>query len=237
MLLLPARRRAGQRNTFHGETRKEEAMHAQQVTQVDEWLLDNPRLRQFIQAANDIRGRLGDPHEIVGEIRPHFAALLTDPTWLPAHYQEPREHTNMGQQTGMWLLYRAGDGGLAFSALVLSPGAQTPVHDHLAWGLVGLYRGTQDEEVYSRRDDASRDGYAQLELAERNQLRPGDFYELMPSNDIHRVRTTSDVTSVSLHLLGNDNGCIWRHRFEPEVEQVAPFRSGWLNVECREPSA
>ena len=24
----------------------------------------------------------------------------------------------------------------------------TPVHDHLAWGLVGLYRGNQDEEFY-----------------------------------------------------------------------------------------
>ena len=31
---------------------------------------------------------------------------------------------------------------------------------------------------------------------------------LLPENDIHRVRTTSAITSVSLHLLGNDNGCI-----------------------------
>ena len=60
----------------------------------------------------------------------------------------------------MWLLYRAGDGGLAFSSLVVPAGMQTPVHDHLAWGLVGLYRGEQEEDVFTRRDDASDDGPA-----------------------------------------------------------------------------
>lgn len=200
----------------------------------DEWVLDNPPMRRFIEAVNEIRHRVTDPRAAVAEIRPHFTHLLNDKTWLPAKYQEPAEESGMGRKTGMWLLYRAGDAGLAFSALVLPPGAQTPVHDHLAWGLVGLYRGEQEEEVYTRRDDGSQEGYANLVLAERHMLRPGDFYELLPENDIHRVRTTSDVTSVSLHLLGNDNGCIWRHRFEPEASRVKPFRSGWLNVTCRE---
>ena len=140
----------------------------------------------------------------------------------------------MGRRIGMWLLYRAGDGGLAFSVLVLPSGVQTPVHDHLAWGLVGLYRGEQEEEVYSRQDDGTTEGQADLRLQARQKLQPGDFYELLPENDIHRVRTTSEVTSVSLHLLGNDNGCIWRHRFEPEVKRVEPFRPGWLNTDCRE---
>ena len=29
----------------------------------------------------------------------------------------------------------------------MPPGSSTPIHDHLAWGLVGLYRGTQ--EIFS----------------------------------------------------------------------------------------
>lgn len=140
----------------------------------------------------------------------------------------------MGGGIGMWLLYRAGDGGLAFSSLVVPAGAQTPVHDHLAWGLVGLYRGTQDEQVFRRLDDGARETYAELAVSEHNALSPGDFYALTPTNDIHRVRTTSAFTSVSLHLLGNDNGCIWRHRFLVDEQRVEPFRSGWLNVACRE---
>jgi hypothetical protein len=43
-------------------------------------------------------------------------------------------------------------------------------------------------------------------------------------------RTTTETTSVSPHLLGNDNGCIWRHRFHPADSRVEPFKSGWLNV-------
>lgn len=209
-------------------------MTIQTAARADEWLVEAEPMRRFIEQVNAVRQRESDPHAIAQAIRPHFAALLADQTWLPAKYQETAGETTMGRGVGMWLLYRAGDGGLAFSALVLPPGAQTPVHDHLAWGLVGLYRGEQDEEVFARRDHGEQDGHAQLELSERNRLRPGDFYELLPSNDIHRVRTTSDVTSVSLHLLGNDNGCIWRHRFDPDAQRVEPFRSGWLNVPCRE---
>ena len=85
---------------------------------------------------------------------------------------------------------------------------QTPVHDHLAWGLVGLYRGTQDEEIFAR-ERRSR-------LSERRALAPGDFYALMPpADDVHRVRTTSAETSVSIHLLTNDTGCMWRHAYDP----------------------
>ncbi len=90
--------------------------------------------------------------------------------------------------------------------------------------------------VYSRTDDAQIDGRATLDAQARHSLNPGDLYELLPETDIHQVRTTSPVTSVSLHLLGNDNGCMLRHRFHPEESRVEPFKSGWLNVDCTESS-
>ena len=65
----------------------------------------------------------------------------------------------MGGGIGQWLLYRAEDESLSLFALVVPSGSSTPVHDHLAWGLVGLYRGEQDEEIYARgrrRADARR---------------------------------------------------------------------------------
>ena len=200
----------------------------------DEFVLDVPAMRTFIGEVRSIQRRSDDPRETVAAIRPHFAALLSDPGWLPARYQESAPESGMGGGIGMWLLYRETEGELAFSALVVPPGVSTPVHDHLAWGLVGLYRGTQDEEVFARHDDGSTDGQAHLTMTARHALRAGDFYELMPENDIHRVRTTSDVTSVSLHLLGNDTGCIWRQRYHPEEGRSEPFRSGYVNVPCAE---
>jgi 3-mercaptopropionate dioxygenase len=206
--------------------------HEQTIPQTEEYVVDSPRLRRFIGAVNDARIRHSDPSEIINAIRPHFADLMTDKSWLPAEYQETSEQSGMGRGIGTWLLYHAADGSLSFSSLVVSPGTQTPVHDHLAWGLVGLYRGTQDEDVFERVDGADVDGHADLKLFESRALAEGDFYELLPENDIHRVRTTSDVTSVSLHLLGNDIGCIWRHRFEPDEDRVEPFKSGYINVDC-----
>ena len=200
----------------------------------DEYVVDNATLRGFITKVREIQASGEEPRAVIAAIRPHFAELLADKSWLPEQYQEPSPVGGMGNGIGSWLLYRTTDGSLALSALVVPPGAQTPVHDHLAWGLVGLYRGTQDEDVFARQDHGEVEEEANLTILESRALVPGDFYELLPETDIHRVRTTSDVTSVSLHLLGNDNGCIWRHRFEPEAQQVLPFKSGWLNVDCRE---
>ena len=129
----------------------------------------------------------------------------------------------MGGGIGQWLLFRAEDRSLTLFALIVPSGSATPIHDHLAWGLVGLYRGTQDEEIYDEGVD----------LKEQRALVPGDFYALLPPrDDIHRVRTTSEDTSVSIHLLTNDTGCVWRHAYDEHTHEAEPFRSGYVNVPC-----
>jgi predicted metal-dependent enzyme (double-stranded beta helix superfamily) len=200
---------------------------------LDEWYLDNEVHRGFIKQVQTIRQAATNADEALEQIRPLFVDLLAHPDWLPDHFQHTAQDSGMGSGIGMWLLYRSGDGNLAFSSLVVPPGASTPVHDHLAWGVVGLYRGTQHEHVFNLTEMAEDAGTANLETLERRDLEPGDLYELRPETDIHQVTTTSDVTSVSLHLLGNDNGCIMRHRFHPDQGRVEPFKSGWLNVECK----
>jgi predicted metal-dependent enzyme (double-stranded beta helix superfamily) len=193
---------------------------------VDEHVLDTSVVRDFIAEVRHAIDGAGSPSEACEHIRPRFADLLADPDWLPPAYTEPAPESGMGGGIGQWLLFRAGDGSLSLFSLVIPPGAETPVHDHLAWGLVGLYRGTQDEEIYARDDSG-------LELTERRALVPGDFYVLLPPrDDIHRVRTTSSETSVSIHLLTNDTGCVWRHAYDPDSGEARPFRSGYVNVDC-----
>lgn len=195
---------------------------------VDEVVLDTPAVRELVAAVRDEIARSSDAAAACDAIRPRFAALLADPGWLPPTYLAPAPESGMGGGIGQWLLFRAGDGSLSLFSLVVPPGAETPVHDHLAWGLVGLYRGTQDEEVFAR--DAGG-----LRLLVRRSLLPGDFYALLPpAEDIHRVRTTSAEPSVSIHLLTNDTGCVWRHSYDPGTGAASPFRSGYANARCDE---
>jgi 3-mercaptopropionate dioxygenase len=192
-----------------------------------EFVLDTPVVRAFISGVQEAIAAESSPAAACETIRPRFAELLSDGDWLPAEYQAAAPESGMGGGIGQWLLCRADDGSLSLFSLVVPPGAQTPVHDHLAWGLVGLYRGTQDEEIFIHRAGGS------LELVERRSLSPGDFYVLIPPHDdIHRVRTTSAETSVSIHLLTNDTGCVWRHAYDPGTGHASAFRSGYVNVPC-----
>ncbi len=209
-------------------------LHGANASGQDEFLLDTPRMRAFIAGVRAAVGAAAGPAEAIAAIRPAFAQLLADDEWLPAAFQAPVPESGMGGGIGQWLLFRSGDGDLSLFALVVPSGSATPVHDHLAWGLIGLYRGEQEEMVYARPDDAVPVGEREeLLLSARRIVRQGDFYPLLPpAEDIHRVRTTSPETSVSLHLLANDTGCIWRHAFDPETAQVRPFRSGYVNRAC-----
>jgi 3-mercaptopropionate dioxygenase len=193
-----------------------------------EFLLDTPVVRAFVAGVQATIAAADSPAHACESIKPRFARLLADPDWLPAEYQSAAEESGMGGGIGQWLLYRAENGSLSLFSLVVPSGSETPIHDHLAWGLVGLYRGMQDEEIYRHSGRA-------LELVERRSLVTGDFYVLIPPrDDIHRVRTTSDDTSVSVHLLTNDTGCVWRHAYDAASGQPRPFRSGYINVACRD---
>jgi predicted metal-dependent enzyme (double-stranded beta helix superfamily) len=199
----------------------------------DAYYVDAPSLRSFIGEVTKIVDEEEDLAERVRRLRAPFGRLLSDQQWLPESFAQPDEAGGMGGGIGNYLLYRSADHSLTLMSLVLPGGASTPVHDHLAWGLVGVYAGEQHERVYRRVDRQAADGLADLIEEEQRHLKPGDFYDLLPpEGDIHAVRATGDVPSVSLHLLGSDIGCVWRHRYEPERHLVHPFRSSYSNVPC-----
>ncbi len=192
----------------------------------DEYRLDTVRVRGFVADVRERIARAQSPADACELISPLFAELLADRDWLPASFQERAANSGMGGGIGQWLVFRAADRSLSLFSLVVPPGAMTPVHDHLAWGLVGVYRGVQDEEFY-------RPGDGRLALLRRRPVNPCDFYTLLPPrDDVHRVRTTSEETSVSIHLLANDTGCVWRHTYDESTGEASPFRSGYVNAEC-----
>jgi predicted metal-dependent enzyme (double-stranded beta helix superfamily) len=192
----------------------------------EEFVLDNETMRGFIEHVQQVVDLAHSPEDACDAIRPRFAAMLADRDWLPSGYRQPAPESGMGGGIGQWCLYRAENGSLTLFALVVPAGSQTPVHDHLAWGLVGLYEGEQEEEIFEQHDGA-------FERIATRHVKPGDFYSLIPPHeDIHRVRTISAGPSVSIHLLTNDTGCVWRHAYDEHSGEQHPFRSGYVNVPC-----
>lgn len=199
------------------------------------FIVDVPEVRALIAETERLSKEIGDAGARVERLRPAFATLLAAEGWLPEEYSVPDLKSGMGGGIGQYALYRAEDGSLCLFSLVVPPGKRTPVHDHLAWGLVGLYRGRQDETVYRRLDDGRDEGRASLAIERRQTIERGEFYALLPPlGDIHYVETVSDTPSVSIHLLANDTACVWRHRFDPEAGTVSAFRSGYSNAPCPE---
>lgn len=196
------------------------------ATGEDAFVLDTPLVRGFIARVRECIAAGATPREACALIEPRFRELLAEEAWLPAEFTLANPQSGMGGGIGQWLLFRAGDGSLSLFSLVVPPGEQTPIHDHLAWGLIGLYRGTQEEDLF----DADEHGIA---LDRTQRVLPGDLYALFPPrDDVHRVRTVSDEPSISIHLLTNDTGCVVRHTWSLETGKIKAFRSGYANAKC-----
>ncbi|MEA5603459.1 cysteine dioxygenase family protein [Nostoc sp. UHCC 0252] len=202
----------------------------------DQWFIESQELRSFVATVREISAITADDRiQTLARLEPYFQELLAQQEWLTEKFAQINPESKMGGGIGQWLLYRAKDRSLSVFSLVIPPGSTTPVHDHLAWGLIGLYQGNQEETVYRRVDSGNAEGHAQLQITEVRKLQPGDIYRLLPPDgDIHAVKTTSQSASVSIHILGNDTGCILRHQFIPESHSVKSFRSGYSNAPCKE---
>jgi predicted metal-dependent enzyme (double-stranded beta helix superfamily) len=197
------------------------------------FIVDTREIRALIEETVHVVTAIPGPAERVEALRPAFSRLLAADGWLPDDFAKPDHSSGMGGGIGQYALYRADDGSLCLFSLVVPAGASTPVHDHLAWGLVGVFRGAQQDTTYRRLDDGSDPGRARLQVARQQVVGRGEFYTLLPpEGDIHYVRTVSETPSVSIHLLANDTACVWRHKFDPDAGTVMAFRSGYSNVKC-----
>lgn len=187
--------------------------------------------RRALEALDDaVRGAIrgGDtPESIIEQLRAPFGDFLQSNGWLPAECRMP-----IAGKAASYALVRSREPEYVLFSMVLPAGESTKVHNHLAWGLIGLWQGRQLEVQYRRLDDGSQPEYAELEETQRRTLERGDLTRLLPPiDDIHIISTLSDSASISIHLLGNDLGRISRQMFYPEEKRAETFISGYDNVQ------
>jgi 3-mercaptopropionate dioxygenase len=200
-----------------------------------EFFVQERPVHAFIAQVHSVPERESDINKRLASLRLPYRRLLEDQSWLPEEFRQINPNSRMGGGIASWLLYQSSTKDLSLFALVVPPGVTTPIHNHLAWGLVGLYQGEQEEEEFEveQHDHLHPGDNVRMNRRFLRVLKPGEFYELMPPyNDVHRVKTISAEPSISLHLLANDTGCVTRQKFDETTGRVDAFRSGWSNKPC-----
>lgn len=147
----------------------------------------------FTSFVRDAERLIDDPHAIAARLGP----LLAEDGWLAPEHQRPgrdayRQH----------LLHVSPCRRLSVVALVWLPGQATPIHDHVSWCVVGVYRGIEHETHYRL---AERDGDQWLVPTGTIEAHPGHVEALVPpAENIHSVAAAGPDTTISIHVYGAD---------------------------------
>jgi 3-mercaptopropionate dioxygenase len=102
------------------------------------------------------------------------------------------------------LVHAEPDGSFSIVVMVWLPGQQTPVHDHVAWCVSAVLRGTEYEEIFRLVPGIPGDRGSHLRSVARNASPAGTVSGFAPPGDIHQVTNTGDEVAVSMHVYGTD---------------------------------
>jgi predicted metal-dependent enzyme (double-stranded beta helix superfamily) len=147
----------------------------------------------FSAFVRDAETRIDDPHAIAARL----GELLADDGWLAPEHRRPgvdsyRQH----------LLHVSPSRRMSVVSLVWLPGQDTPIHDHVAWCVVGVYSGAERETRYRLVDAGGRRCLQPIGSIEAH---PGHVEVLVPPADnIHSVTAAGDETTISIHVYGAD---------------------------------
>jgi hypothetical protein len=98
------------------------------------FLVDAPEIRALVDETTRATAAIADPGRARrSSNRP--SKLLAAEGWLPPEYASPDFHQRNGQRHRAIRALSPEDGSLMLFSLVIPAGAETPNHDHLAWGL------------------------------------------------------------------------------------------------------
>lgn len=156
---------------------------------------------EFVEDARGVMpaGGAVDREAVVGRLQPRLERALDGPGWTDERYL-----TVDSQGQPLYRYYIDPSESLLIYGVVFRRGRPTPVHDHVTWGLIGVYSGQQRTTRYYRRDDGSVPGSCRVELMADEVLRHGATYPLLPPHDIHRIEVVEPDEGLSIHVLGAD---------------------------------
>ena len=160
-------------------------------------------LRAFVEDCESVVAKVAGPADRVTAIAPLMQTLAANADGFLSreHFRSEPDHYARNA------IHIAPGGDLSLFALVWLPGQWTPVHDHGAWGVVGIVRGVLEERSYmSASGDITADSGIRLKRGGVILLNPGSVSSFVPNPDhIHMTGVPKERQScVSLHLYGRN---------------------------------
>lgn len=180
-------------------------------------------LREFVIGLTRLVERHPSESTAVREARARLSDLLRSPQWLPDAFA----HSAPGAYR-QYLLYCDPFERFSVVSFVWGVGANTPVHDHTVWELVGMLQGAEICCEYEPTGDAR----VQVSAGE-HQLAEGMIEAVSPTlGDWHRVSNAlADRESISIHVYGANIGSVRRHMVDPQSGLIRDFISGYSSAQ------
>jgi predicted metal-dependent enzyme (double-stranded beta helix superfamily) len=178
------------------------------------------RLRRFVIDLSTLVSETNDEAEILARGGDLLGDLIAHDDWLPDEFAQPSP-----ERYRQYLLHRDSAERFSVVSFVWGPGQATPIHNHTVWGLVGVLRGAEIGERYTRGADGG------LIAGPSARLNVGEVEAVSPRvGDIHRVSNAhDDRVSISIHVYGANIGAVERSTFNAQGLPKR-FISGYANT-------
>ncbi len=139
----------------------------------------------------------GIERESLEKIKGELIALAARRDLFPVEEFKPVE----GGNASMYRLSEDADHRNALYVVAPAPGQFSPPHDHTTWAVIAGVHGRENNKFYTRTDDGSQPGMAQIEDSGEFDVVAGAAIALMPE-DIHSIHLGADGPHANLHLYG-----------------------------------
>ena len=157
----------------------------------------NQAVAEAVDRVRLIEQQNGVNYEALGNIRNELIELTQDKELFP---RSSFPITDDGG-SAVYRISEDSDHRYALYASVGPAGKSVPPHNHTTWAvIVGVY-GDELNRFYERTDDASKEGYAELEETGSFVVRHGNGVVFLP-DDIHAISTDDSEPTVHLHMYG-----------------------------------
>lgn len=150
----------------------------------------------LIKQARAIIDAQGTDQAALAKVKDLLVALAAQAALFP-----PDDFALPHAQGRNHILALEGNDGMGLYLTINMPGKEAAPHDHGIWCVNAAISGQEMNRFYRRTDDASRDGFATVELTHQVLVEPGHGMA-MTDHAIHATEVLGDQPAIGLALYG-----------------------------------